>query len=77
MINLTGAGHVARMEESRRDFRILTGKPTGKRALGRHRHWWEHSIRMGLKKIVVNMRNWIDSTQDRNYTTSGLHKPWN
>ena len=40
------AVHVARMEEGRNSFKILTGKPTGKRLLGRPRHKWEDNIRM-------------------------------
>ena len=55
------------MEEGRRAFKILTGKPTGKRPLGRPRHRWEDSIRMNLKKIGINTRNWFDSAQDRVY----------
>ena len=38
--------HVARMEGSRSAFKILTGKPTGKRPLGRPRRRWEDNIRM-------------------------------
>ena len=41
---LRWAGNVARMEEDRRAFRILTGKPTGKRHLGRRKHSWEDNI---------------------------------
>ena len=61
------AGHVARMEESRSAFKILTGKSTGKRPLGRPRHRWEGNIRMDLEEIGVNAGNWVDSAQDRNY----------
>ena len=61
------AGHVARMEEGRRSFKILTGNPTGKRRLGRPRRGWEENIRMDLKEIVINTRNWVDSAQDRDY----------
>ena len=43
------AGHVARMEVGRVAFKILTGKPTGERPLGRPRHRWEDNIRMDLK----------------------------
>jgi hypothetical protein len=43
---LRWAGHVVRMEEGRRAFKILIGKPTGKRLLGRPRHRWEGNIRM-------------------------------
>ena len=59
--------HVARMEEGRSAFKILTGKPTGKRPLGRPRRRWEDNIRMDLEEIGVNAGNWVDSAQDRNY----------
>ena len=61
---LRWAGHVARMEEGRSAFKILTGNPTGKRPLGRPRRRWEENIRMGLEE---NAGNWVDSAQDRNY----------
>ena len=51
---LRWAGHVARMEEGRSAFKILTGKPTRKRPLGRCRRRWEDNIRM-------------DSALDRDY----------
>ena len=60
---LRSAGHTARMEEGRNSFQILTGKPTGKRHLGRPRGRWEENIRSDLKERDVNTRNWIDSTQ--------------
>ena len=44
---LRWAGHVARMEEGRSTFKILTGTPTGKIPLGRPR--WENNIRMDIK----------------------------
>ena len=46
---LRWAGHVARMEEGRSTFKILTGKPTGKRPLGRPTRKWEGNIRMDLE----------------------------
>ena len=49
------------------DFRILTGKPTGKRSLGRPRRRWEDNIRMELEEICINAGNWVDSAQDRGY----------
>ena len=61
------AWHVARMEEGRNAFKILTGKPTGKRLLGRPRRRWEDNIRMDLEEIGINAGNWVDSAQDRNY----------
>ena len=45
------AGHVPRMEEGRNGLKILTGKPTGKRAFGRPRHRWEDNSRMDLEEI--------------------------
>ena len=53
---LRWAGHIARMEESRSAFKILTGKPTGKRPSGRPRRRWEE-IRMDLEKISINAGN--------------------
>ena len=61
------ACHVAGIEEGRTAFKILTGKPTGKRPLRRPRNRWENNIRMGLKEIGVNTKNWVDSAQDRDY----------
>ena len=64
---LRWAGHVARMEEGRSTFKILTGKPTGKRPLGRPKCRWEDNIRMDLEEIGINAGNWVDSAQDRDY----------
>ena len=61
------AGHVARMEEGRRAFKILTGKPTGKRPLGKPRHRCKDNTRMDLKEIGINAGNWVDSAQDWDY----------
>ena len=62
---LRWVGHVARIEEGRSVFKILTGTP-----LGRPRRRWEDNIRMDLKEIGINTRNWIDSAQDRDYWRS-------
>ena len=43
---------------------------TGKRPLGRPRRIWEDNIRMDLKEIGINERNWVDSAQDRYYWRS-------
>ena len=61
------AGHVDRMEEASSAFKILTGTPTGERHLRRPRRRWEDNIRMDLKEISINTRNWVDSAQDRDY----------
>ena len=48
-------------------FKILTGRPTGKISLGKPSHRWEDNIRMDLKEMSINTRNWVDSAQDINY----------
>jgi hypothetical protein len=50
------------MEEGRSAFKTSKGKPTGKRPLGWPRRKWEANKKMGN-----NVRNWIDSAQDRDY----------
>ena len=55
------------MEEGRSALNILTGKPTGKRPLGRSRRKWEDNIRMDLKEIYISTSSWVDSAQDRDY----------
>ena len=52
------------MEERRSSFKILTDTSTGKRPLGRPRRRWEDNIRMNIKEIDINTRNWVDSAQD-------------
>ena len=62
-IRLRWTGHVARMEEVTSAFKMLTGKPTGKRPRLR----WEDNIRMDLKEIGINARNWVGSGHDMGY----------
>ena len=64
---LRWAGYVARMEEGRSVFKILTGKPTGKRHLETSRHRWEDSTRMNLKEIEISVGSWIDLTHSKVY----------
>ena len=45
------------MEEGRGAFKILTGKPTGKRPLRRPKRKWEDNIIMDLEEIGINKRN--------------------
>ena len=53
---LRWAGHVARMEEGRSAFKILTGEPTGERPLGKSKRRWENNFRIELKKKYVSIR---------------------
>jgi hypothetical protein len=45
------AGHVARMREERKLYKVLVGKPEGKIPLGRPRRKWEDGVRMDLREI--------------------------
>ena len=54
---LRWAGYVARMEEVRSAFKILTGKPTGKRPLGKPTRRWEDNIRIDLEEIALDIMN--------------------
>ena len=51
---------------------MLTGKPIGKRPLGRPRRRWEDNIRMHLEEIGINAGNWVDSAQ---YCECGIELP--
>jgi hypothetical protein len=53
------AGHVAHMGEGRDVYRVLVGRPEGKRPLGRPRRRWEDKIKMDLREIGIDGANWI------------------
>jgi hypothetical protein len=59
------AGHAARKGEGRGAFRVLIGRPVGKRPLRRPRHRWEDNIKMDLGEIGINGAKWIQLAQDR------------
>jgi hypothetical protein len=59
------AGHMARMSVGRGVYRVLVGRPEGKRPLGRPRHKWENNIKMVLGEIGIDGANWIRLAQDR------------
>jgi len=55
-------GHVARREERKDVYRVLVGKPEGKRPLGRPRHRWEDNIKMNLQEVgcgVCTGSSWL------------------
>ncbi|KAJ4436144.1 hypothetical protein ANN_18771 [Periplaneta americana] len=62
---LTWAGHIARMGESRNVYRVLVGRPEGKRPLGRLRRRWKDNIKMDLKEVGYGCRDWINLAQSR------------
>ncbi|KAJ4426359.1 hypothetical protein ANN_27173 [Periplaneta americana] len=62
---LRWAGHVARMGESRNAYRVLVGRPERKRPLGRPRRRWEDNVKMDLREVGYDDRDWINLAQDR------------
>jgi len=59
------AGHVACMGEERGVYRVLVGKPEGRRPLGRPRCRWVDSIMMDLQEVGCGYMGWIGLAQDR------------
>jgi hypothetical protein len=53
------------MGETRNAYRILVGKPEGKRPLGRRRRMWVDNIKMDLREIGWDGIDWIELAQDR------------
>jgi len=58
-------GHVANMRDRRGVYRVLVGKPEGKRPLGRPRHSWEDYIKIDLQEVGRGGKDWIDLAHDR------------
>ena len=58
-------GRVALMGESRGLYRVLVGKPEGKKPLGRPRHSWENNIKMDLQEVGCGGMDWFELAQDR------------
>jgi hypothetical protein len=63
--NMKWAGHVARMGERRGVYRVLVGRPEGKRPLGRPRRRWDDNIKMDLREIGIDGANRIQLPQGR------------
>jgi len=61
---MRSAGHVARMDEERGVYRVLLGKPEGRRPLGRPRRRWV-DIRIDLREVGCGYVDWIVLAQDR------------
>jgi hypothetical protein len=58
-------GHVARIGEKRNGYRLLVGKPEGRRPLGRPRRRWVDNIKMDLVEVRWADVDWIGMAQDR------------
>jgi len=59
------AGHVARMGKGRGVYRVLVGKPEGKRPMGRPRRRWQDNIKMDLQEVGCGGMDWIELPQYR------------
>ena len=58
-------GHVARMGEETGVYRVLVGKPEGRRPMGRPRRRWVDNVRMDLQEVGCGYMDWIGLVQDR------------
>jgi len=56
---------VARMGEGRGVYRVLVGKPEGKRPMGRPRHRWEDNVKIDLQEVWCWVMDWTELAQDR------------
>ena len=62
---LRWAGDVAHMQQTRNTYRVLAGRPEGKRSLRRPRRRWEDNIKMDLREMGFVAGVWIDDAQVR------------
>jgi len=60
------AGHAARIGEKIGAYRVLVGKPEGKRPLGRPMRKWEDNITFDLQEVGCGSMDWIELAQGRN-----------
>ena len=61
------AEHVARMGERRGIYRVLVGKPEGKKPLRRIRRRWEDNIKTNIQEMGCGVMGWIELAQDRDW----------
>ena len=59
------AGHVAHMGEKRGIYRVLVGKPEGRRPLRRHKCRWEDNIKLDIQEVGCGGIDWIKMAEDR------------
>ena len=59
------SGHVVRVGEERGVYRVLVGKPDGKKPLGRPRRRWVYNIRMDLQEVGCEYMDWTGLVKDR------------
>ena len=74
---LRWARHVARMEQFRNAYKVLEGKPESKRPLGRPRRRWDNSIKMDLREVGCDPRDWIALAADRDHWQAYVRRVMN
>jgi hypothetical protein len=70
-------GHVARMGEEKGAYRVLVGKPEGRRPLGTSRGRWKDNIKMDLQEVGCGGMDWIELAQDRDRWQALLNEVMN
>ncbi|KAJ4442945.1 hypothetical protein ANN_04543 [Periplaneta americana] len=63
------------MDESRNAYIVLVGMPEGKRSLGRPRRRWEDNIKMDLREVGYDDRDWVNLAQDRDRSQAYVRIP--
>ena len=64
ILEIRWAGNVARVDETRGIYRVLVGKPEGKRPIGRPRRRWDDAIKIYLQDVGCGGMDWIELAQD-------------
>jgi hypothetical protein len=64
-VKMRWAGHVACIGEGRGVYRVLDGRPEGKRPLERPKRRWEDNLNLDLRETGIDGANWIELAQDR------------
>jgi hypothetical protein len=64
-IRIVWVGNVTCLGDRRGVYRVLVGKPEGKRPLGRPQHRWENNIKIHLQEVGPSTIDWIELAQDR------------
>ena len=72
---LSWAGHVAHIELSRNAYRVILGRPEGKRPLGRPTSRWEDNIKMDLREVGCDPRDWIALAEMAGLRKGGIEHP--
>ena len=65
LTNMRLAGYIEGVEEKRGVYRVLVGKPEGKKPLGRPRRRWEENIKLELQEVGCGDMGWVELAQNK------------